>query len=108
MRGVSGQPGTPLLHLRLATEHLFEVDLPPRSMLLSVHSIFWVAFSFLVGLGGGILCGWRLCRGLAEAQPVTLEGGEDALRVTLDPGLHPWSGAQVCFIDPETSECLRT
>ena len=69
--------------------------------MLVPHPLFWVALSFLAGLLMGVLCGWRLCRGLAEAQAVKLEGGDDALRVTLDPGAFPWSGAQVCFIDPQ-------
>ena len=63
--------------------------------------LFWIAAAFLSGLGAGILCGWRLCRGLAEAQAVTMDDGTGALRVTLDPGATPWSGAQVRFIDSE-------
>lgn len=67
-------------------------------MLLDAHPSFWIALAFLLGMCGGILVGWRLCRGLAEAQTVTMDDGQGALRVTLDPGAYPWSGAQVRFI----------
>jgi hypothetical protein len=73
-------------------------------MLLASFSLFWIAFAFLCGLGAGILCGWQLCRGLAEAQAVTMDDGQGALRVTLDPGAYPWSGAQVRFINDSEIE----
>ena len=66
-------------------------------MLLVPHPLFWIAFGFLCGISTGILCGWRLCRGLASAQVVTMDDGTGALRTTLDPGAYPWSGAQVRF-----------
>jgi hypothetical protein len=59
-------------------------------------------FSALVGVGVGTLCGWRLCRGLTLAQHVTTLDGDPVVRVTLDPGAWPWSGARVAFVDPAT------
>ena len=59
--------------------------------------IFWIAFSFGVGLVCGIVGGWQLCRGLVQAQEVDVEGTK-VLRVALDPGKYPWSGAETRFI----------
>ena len=71
-------------------------------MLFVLHPTFWIALAFLLGMCAGIIVGWRLCRGLAEAQAVTLDDGQGALRVTLDPGANPWSGAQVRFITDDS------
>ena len=57
------------------------------------------AILFPAGVLFGVLGGWKLCRGLALSQPVTTDEGKSAIRITLDPGAYPWSGAQTQFIE---------
>jgi len=49
-----------------------------------------------------LLGGWRLCRGLTRSETTSTLDGVPVVRVTLDPGPWPWSGAQVVLLDPET------
>lgn len=66
--------------------------------------VFVLGMALLGGSACGLslLAGWRLCRGLAQAQAVEMLDGTPSVRVTSDPGVWPWSGARVVFIAPDT------
>lgn len=68
-----------------------------------ISCAFWVACTFCVGLVGGILSGWGLCRGLCVAQQVQ-DQGVSLTRITLDPGRFPWSGAATKLLSPDLIE----
>jgi len=55
--------------------------------------------TFLAGTCIGLILGWKLCRGLVRSQAVQSEQGQPLLRVTLDPGPFPWSGAETLLLD---------
>jgi len=56
----------------------------------------------LAALGVGSLVGWRLCRGLARAENKATFDGVPVVRLTIDPGAWPWSGARVLLLPFDT------